>query len=202
MRTLLLAALGLMPMLAWAEPAVRPHTQSVDDLQVVSVAVSEQPTISVASPNDPKTARTVTPYKLAPDLDPTLVWLEIRNTGTAAVDVPLNRVRLVFPNALDTRTAMTMSDLKAPWGRFLSYAVAPPEGVPRFFDQEVANRAEQFLAGKTFVGGTIPPGGSRQGYVAFAHSADVTPAVLLEFELQRGERSRRVTAPVAGIGSP
>jgi hypothetical protein len=196
MRTLLVAALGLMPLLAWAEPM--PHTQSVEDLQVVSAAVGEQPTISVANPNDPQGARSVTPYKLSPDLDPTLVWLEIRNRGASAVDVPLNRVRLVFPNALNSRSAMSMSDLKAPWGRFLSYAVAPPEGVPRFFDQEVANRAEQFLANKTFVGGTIPPGGVRSGYVAFARTAAVTPAVILEFELQRGEQSRRVTAPVAG----
>jgi hypothetical protein len=196
MRTLLLAALSLTPLLAWAESA--PHTQSVDELQIVSTAVSEQPTIAVANPNDPKAARTVTPYKLAPDLDPTLVWLEIHNTGRMDVNVPLNRVRLVFPNALNTRTAMNLAEIKAPWGRFLSYAVAPPEGVPRFFDQEVANRAEAFLAARTFTGGTIPPGGSRQGYVAFARTADVTPSVLLEFELQRGDRSSRVTAPVAG----
>jgi hypothetical protein len=196
MRLLLVAALGLLPMVAWAETT--PHTQDLDGLQVISAAVDDPPTIAVANPNDPKAARTVTPYKLPPDLDPTLVWLEIRNTGTTAVDVPLQRVRLVFPNALSTRPALSMSELKAPWGRFLSYAVAPPEGVPRQFDLEVAQRAEQFLASKSFAGGTIPPGGFRQGYVAFARSADVTPAVLIEFELQRGEYSRRVTAPVAG----
>jgi hypothetical protein len=196
MRLLLVAALGLLPMVAWAETT--PHTQDLDGLQVVSSAVDDQPTIAVANPNDPKAARTVTPYKLVPDLDPTLVWLEIRNTGTTDVDVPLNRVRLVFPNALSTRTALSQGALKAPWGRLVSLAVAPPEGVPRQFDLEVAQRAEQFLASKSFVGGTIPPGGFRQGYVAFDRSGDVTPAVLLEFELQRGAYSRRVTAPVAG----
>lgn len=195
MRKLLVAALGLMPMLAWAEPA--PHVQSVDDLQVVTAVVDRTPTIDVTNPNDPRSARKVTPYAFPPDLDPTLVWLEIRNQGPTAVDVPLQQVRLVYPNAALTRRALGLAELKAPWTRLFSFAVSPPEGVPRFFDQEVANRAEQFLAAKSFPGGTIPPGGARTGYVAFERSAAVTPAVVLEFELQQGAQSRRVTAPVA-----
>ncbi|MBC7543729.1 MAG: hypothetical protein H7338_13465 [Candidatus Sericytochromatia bacterium] len=197
MRKLLIAALSLLPTLAWAQAAPIPHQMSVDDLQIVTAAVTDEPSIVVGSPNDPKASRKVTPFRLAPDLDTTLVWLQIRNTGRDAVDVPYRRLRLIYPNPLNSRSAMGLTDLKGPWGRYLSWAVAPPAGNPMFFEQEIANQAERFLNTKLFPGGTIPPGGNKEGYVAFAKSEAVTRAVLLEMEVQQGERARSVTSPVA-----
>jgi hypothetical protein len=196
MRKLLIAALCLLPTVAWGQAATSPQTLSAEDLQIVTSAVMEEPSISVGSPNDPKATRMVTPFRLAPDLSTTLVWLSIRNAGRDAVDVPYRHLKLLYPNPMRSRTAMTISDIKGPWGRYLSWAVAPPQGNPLWFEQEIANQAERYLNKNVFAGGTIPPGGSKEGYVAFAKSDKITSGVMLQFEVLRGATSRPVMAPI------
>lgn len=193
MRTLIAFTLACLPLVAVAQP------QSVDDrgLRITATTVAHQPAIKVADPNQPTGAvRTVTPFELAPDLSTRLVWLQVRNDGATDVEVPYRRLRLIGGPGADGPGPMSLTDLKKPWGRYLSWATNPPGGNTLWFEREQAVRAESYLDDHLFPGGTIPPGGQKTGYVAFSRQDGSLNATGLQLEIQQGPQIRTVTVPL------
>ena len=91
----------------------------------------------------------------------------MENNGIKFVEIPEKKFYLEGDS--DSIPFLHVNQLTKIWKKYHYMNTNTPAGSPNVFEQERAITAENFIQKSSFKGGTIPPKGSMEGYLAFEY---------------------------------
>jgi len=186
---------------AYAEPAVPPPTnyepvQVTDGQTIINNSVIEtknkivvtlsfvktQPEISVNDPDAAgKVASSLKPYSYTGVMDTLLFSVLIKNENTdKSVDVAAKRCNLFSESDPQPVYSMYFTDMAKLWREYYYLNTYTITGSPNIFEQQKGIEAENYILKTAFKGGTIPPGKTIEGFIAFPKASILPQKLLLQ----------------------